>query len=108
MKAQFVLGELALELFDGQIGAKAGDRFQLVERAAGMAQSAAGDHRHDHARRRRDRSGDQTGLIADAAGGMLIHLDAGNGRQIHDGRRSAHASVSALTSRSVMPEKKVP
>ena len=29
-----------------RFGAKAGDRFELVERAAGGAQAAAGDHRH--------------------------------------------------------------
>ena len=31
----------------------AGDRIELVERAAGVAEAAAGDHRHDRRRRRR-------------------------------------------------------
>ena len=57
---------------------KPGNRFQLVQRAAGVAQGAPRDHRNHHARRGRQRRRNQTGLIAHAAGGMLVHLHAGH------------------------------
>ena len=61
---------------------KPGNRFQFVERAAGMAQRAARNHRHDDARRRGNRSCDQAGLVADAAGRVLIDFDTRNRRQV--------------------------
>ena len=61
---------------------KPGNRFQLVQRAAGMAQRAAGNHRHDDARRGGQRRRDQAGFVAHAAGGMLVDFDARDRRQI--------------------------
>jgi hypothetical protein len=76
MKAMPCLANCSLEFVDGEIGAEAGDGLEFVERAAGVTQRAAGDHRHHDARRRGQRSRDQAGLVADAAGGVLVHLDA--------------------------------
>ena len=50
----------------------AGDRVELVERAAGMAEPAAGDHRHDAAAGGDDRRQHQRDVVADAAGRMLV------------------------------------
>ena len=50
-----------------------GDGLQLVQRAAGVAEPAAGGLRHRGAARHHDghqRDGD---LVADAAGGVLVH-----------------------------------
>ncbi len=50
----------------------AGDRIELVERAAGVAEAAAGDHRHDAAAGGDDRREHQRDVVADAAGRMLV------------------------------------
>ena len=70
--------ELCAELIEREIRAEAGNGFELVERAAGVAKTAAGNHGDDDARRGRDGRADQAGLIADAAGRMLVDLDAGD------------------------------
>ncbi len=51
---------------------EARDRFQLVQRAAGMAEAASGNHRHIAAAGGHHRSQHQRGDVADAAGGVLI------------------------------------
>ena len=51
-------------------------RLELVERAAGVRQRAAAQLRHLHAARRRERGRDQRHLVADAAGRVLVDLDA--------------------------------
>ena len=56
------------KLIDGKVGAKARNRFQFVQRAAGVAQRAPGNHGHDHARRCGNGGRDQAGFVADAAG----------------------------------------
>ena len=48
------------------------DRRELVERAAGMAEPAAGDHRHEGAAGGHDRRQHQAHLVADAAARMLV------------------------------------
>ena len=68
-----LVDELA-NLLDREVDAEAGDRLELVERAAGVAEAAARHHRHrDAARgdRRRERDRD---LVADAAGRVLVDL----------------------------------
>ena len=50
----------------------AGDRFHLVQRAAGMAETAARDHRHGRAAGGDDRRQHQRDIVADAAGRMLV------------------------------------
>ena len=55
------------------------DRVELVERAAGVAEAAAGDHRHRAAAGRDDRREQQADLVADAAGRVLVEHRAGRG-----------------------------
>ena len=106
-EAQAQLRQLRAKLIEREIGAKTGNRFQLVERAAGVAQAAAGNHRHHHARRRRNGRADQAGLIAHAAGRMLIDLDARNvgkdqrlpGAIMHFGERAQFAIRHATEKR---------
>ena len=62
-----------------QIRAEAGNRFELVERAAGRAQAAAGDHRHFQPATGQQRRDDERRFIADAAGGVLIDHRAETG-----------------------------
>ena len=61
-----------------QIDAHAGDGLQLVQRAAGEAQSAAGHLGHFHAAGGHQRHENQRGGVAHAAGGVLVGLHAGN------------------------------
>ena len=78
------------DLFVGRqviIHLKTGDTFQLIQGAAGMPQTATGNHGHRHARRGHHRRQNNGNLVAHAAGTVLIHLDAGNGRKI--GHRAA-------------------
>ena len=82
-EAQPELAELRLELIDREIGAEAGNGLQLIQRAAGMAERAAGHHRNDDARRRGQWRDNEAGLIADAAGGVLVDLHAGDIGEIH-------------------------
>ena len=90
-EAQADFGELLLKLFGGEVGAEAGDGFELVERAAGVAQGAPGHHGHDDAGGGGQRGHDQAGLIADSAGGVLVHLHAGNRGKIDALARAQHA-----------------
>ena len=98
--------KLRAEFVDGQVRAKPGNGFEFIQRAAGVAQSAAGNHRDDHACRCSNRSRNQTGLVADAAGGVLIDLDAGYQREDPPPHRNGSSFQSTQsTSRSDMPEK---
>ena len=54
------------------VGVVAGDRVELVERPAGVAEAAAGDHRHRAAAGGDDRREHQRDLVADAAGRVLV------------------------------------
>ena len=93
-EAQADLAQLRVELFHREIGAKAGNGFQLVERAAGVSQRAAGHHGHDHARGRSQRRHDQAGLVAHAAGRVLVDLDALNTPTDPRSRRSGSCTRS--------------
>ena len=58
-------------------GVVAGDRLELVERAAGVAEPAAGDHRHGAAAGGHDRREQQADLVAHPAGRVLVEHRAG-------------------------------
>ena len=60
------------KLFERERGAEAGDRFKLVERAAGVAERAAADHGHVQAAGGGDGRDEEAGLVTDAAGGVLV------------------------------------
>ena len=70
----------------------AGDRLELVERAAGVAEAAAGDHRHRAAARGDHRREQQRDLVADAAGRVLVERGAGQPglRPVEDLARAHH------------------
>ena len=55
-----------------QIGAKSGDRFELVERTTGMPETTPRHHWNRDPQRRDQRCEDQRHLVPDPTGGMLI------------------------------------
>ena len=86
----------------------AGDRLELVERAAGVAEAAPGNHRHEGAAGRQHRREHQADIVADAAGRMLV--DHGPGRReiapVEHDARVHHARASDATRSSMsMPRK---
>ena len=80
---------LRKELLLREGGSGAGHALHLINGAAGMAKAPATHLGDLHAAGRNDRRNDQRGLVAHAAGGVLVHLDARNGRKIHH-----HTAVS--------------
>ena len=68
-------------LAQGRFGARYA--LHLIDGAAGMAQAPAAHLGDLHAAGRHDGRDDQRGLIAHAAGGVLVHLDARNGRKVY-------------------------
>ena len=80
-QANFV--DLRKELFLREGGLGAGHALHLVDGAAGVPQTAAAHLGDLDAAGCNDGGDDKGGLVADAAGGMLVHLDARDRRQIH-------------------------
>ena len=76
----------------------AGNGIELVERAAGVAEAAPGDHRHEAAAGRDDRRQHQRDIVADAAGRMLVEHRPAAVRQSSTSPESRMASVSATRS----------
>ena len=68
----------------------AGDRIHLVERAAGVAEAAARDHRHIGAAGCDDRRQHQRDIVADAAGRMLVGDRTGQIRPVEHVAGIAH------------------
>ena len=81
-----------------ELRVEAGNRLQLVERPAGVAEAAATDHRDGDARRALEsRSGqhrrdEQRGLVADAACGVLVHGEGVERRGVKGLAGEAHGS----------------
>ena len=73
-----------------EVDAEPRDGFELVERAAGVAEAAAAHHRHRHAAGGDERGEDQRDLVPHPAGGMLVDLDAGNAGEVGDHARVHH------------------
>ena len=69
---------------------EAGEALELVQRAAGVAEAAAGHLRDLHAAGRDHRAKNKARLIADTAGGMLIGLDAVYGAEVESLTRIHH------------------
>ena len=76
------LVDLLEELLLGQARAGAGHRLHLIDRAAGVAEAAAAHLGNLHTAGCDDGRNDQRRLVADAAGGVLVCLDARDGGQI--------------------------
>ena len=66
------VGELGDDLGQRQRRAPAGDRLQLVQRAAGVSEPAAGQLGHRRSAGRHERRQRQRDLVTDAAGGVLV------------------------------------
>ena len=69
---------------------EAGEALKLVQRTAGVAETAAGHLCYLHAAGRDHRAEDKARLIADAAGGVLIGLDAVYGAEVESLARVHH------------------
>ena len=82
--------DLRDQLVAGELGAHAGDRVELVERAAGVAEPAAGELDHLHAELGRERGDDERGAVADAAGRVLVDGRAGQPREVELVARGDH------------------
>ena len=82
----------------GQEDVHAGDGLQLVEGAAGVAQAAAGQHRHLDPAGGDQRGDDEADLVADAAGAVLVDLRAGHRRPGECGRRKRASARSGRPS----------
>ena len=92
----------AQELGVGQRGAPARNRLQLVERAAGVAEPAAGQLRHRGAAGRHQRRQRQRDLVADAARGVLVD------RRSVDWTRGRDARPTRSSRRSTGPARRAP
>ena len=67
----------AAKIGQRQRGVESGDGFEFIEGAAGVAEAAAADHRNVEAARSDDWREDQRSLVANAAGGVLVHFFCG-------------------------------
>ncbi len=76
--------ENAMELGHGETYAKSGNGFEFVERASGVAQSAAANHGDVEAAGSDQRSQHERSLVADAAGGVLVHFFCGQEAEVED------------------------
>ena len=74
---------LGAEFLRRQGGAESGEGLQLIHSAAGVAQAPAGHFCHFSAQRGHDGGHNQGGLVADAAGGVLIHGQIAEAAEIH-------------------------
>ncbi len=69
--------EHAAEVHEREVDVEARNGLQLVERAAGVTESSAADHRHAQPAGGRDRRQHQRGLVAYAARRVFVYLAAG-------------------------------
>ena len=87
---QTATGQHVLVLLEIEVDAKSGNRLELIERTAGMAQPPARDHRHRNAGRRGNGGQDQRRFVANTAGAMLVDFSPGNVRKVDDSSRANH------------------
>ena len=106
MMAQPTSRDDAAEGLGVGLGRVAGDGVELVERAAGVAEAAAGDHRHEGAAGGERRGEHEADVVADAAGRVLVDHRPGEVPGRGPCRESRMASVSATRSSVSMPRKK--
>ena len=84
------LGHDAREVLGRELGREAGDGLELVERSAGVTEAAAAHHRDRDAARGDERGEGERDLVADAAGGVLVDLEALDAREIEDAAAPEH------------------
>ena len=101
------LAHLRDELVGRQLDAEARDRLELVERPAGVPEAAAAHLPERHAARGDDRADGERGLVADAAGRVLVDDPAAErGAEVERLAARTIASVSANVSALDSPRKK--
>ena len=83
-QAHAAFAEDAAKFVQRQIHVEAWNRLQFVERAAGVAEAAAADHRNRKAARRDDGSKNERSLVANPSGGVLVHFLAGDLGMVED------------------------
>src|SRR5271157_1197724 len=71
-----------MKLRHRQPDAKSGNRFEFVERAAGVAQTATADHGDRKTARRDQRGEHKRRFVAHASGRMLIHFLCGQKAEV--------------------------
>src|SRR5207248_11644883 len=64
-------------LFQRERGVESGNRFEFIERATGVAQAAAADHRHVQAAGGDDGRENERSFLADSASRVLIYFFSG-------------------------------
>ena len=89
-EAHAAFAEHAVKILQGEIYVEAGDGFELVERAAGVAEATTADHGNGEASGGGDGGENERGFVADATGGMLVHFSAGDAGEIEDLARAKH------------------
>ena len=77
ISAQPIVADRMPQLVERERGPEPGNGFELVECAAGMAEAAAGHHRHGRAARGDERRQDERRLVADAAGAVFVDRHSG-------------------------------
>ena len=71
-------GYQVFEVRQSELGAEPGDRLELVQGSARVADAAFGDDGNRQPAGRGDRRGDQRYFVADAAGRVVVHLGFGH------------------------------
>ena len=84
-------------------GPPAGDRLELVQRAAGVPEPAPGQLRHRDAAGRHQRGERQGDLVAHPAGGVLVGGRPGQRGEVHPLAGAIMAAVHRPISRRSMP-----
>ena len=84
------LPDNSLVLIDGEVGPETGNGFQLVQGPARVAQTPSGYHRNRDTACGHHRGKNQRHFVAHAAGGMLVHFDSGDVREVDNLTRVQH------------------
>ena len=83
--------DLGDEVVDGEVDAEAGNRLELVERPSRVPEPAPAHLPDRHAAGRHDRADRDRRLVADAAGGVLVHdLPAEGGAEVERAAAADH------------------
>src|ERR1700731_1053166 len=83
--------EDAAKILEREIHVETGDGFELVERAASVAEAASADHGDVEAGGSSDGSDDEGSLVANASGGMFVHFGGGEIGKIEDHAGMQHS-----------------
>ncbi len=85
-----MLGNEPIEVAGGDRGRESGDALQLVERAPGVSQAPAADHRHHRPAGGHHRCQRDADLVAHPPGGVLVNLGPGHLGEIEHVSRVQH------------------